>query len=144
MKIEEVEDKLNGCYEYLNIKKFSKIVSPESSEASFFFIKSGYLKQYYNICKKNHVFRLLQKGDFCGSIAILYGDLNHYEFIETVSDVKLLKFNYTEAIKVIDSNLELSIYFRKILEYLLYYQEKRIIKFLSLSPKDRYKNLHSI
>lgn len=140
MEIDKVEFLLKECLENLRFKQSSLIVSPNRSEQSFFFIKNGFLKQYYKIDDKKHVFRLIEQGDFCGSITNLYGDPNKYEFIETVSDVTLVKFDYVEAIKIINCNLELAIFFREIIEQLLYYQEKRIIKFLSLSPGERYQN----
>jgi CRP-like cAMP-binding protein len=138
MKKDKIELLLKEFGETVYLKPKSKIISPDISNKFFFFIKSGYLKQYYLIKGKKHVFRLIEPHDFCESITILRGDKNNFEFIETISEVCLIKYEYNKVIKFINNDLELSNYFREVMEDFLYYQEKRIQKFLSLSPKERY------
>lgn len=140
MKNDKIEQLLRNYGEVLEFKPKSKIISPDNSAKYFFYIQSGYLQQYYQIKGKKFVFRLIEPNDFCESITILRGDKNNFEFIETVSKVSLIRYDYNKVISIINTNLEVSNFFREILEDFLYAQEMRIQKFLSLKPKDRYLN----
>ncbi|WP_367899146.1 Crp/Fnr family transcriptional regulator [Leptospira sp. WS58.C1] len=140
MKKENIEILLKDNGEVLNLKPKSKIIKPDEFNKNFFFIKSGILYQYYIVKGKKHVFRLIEPNDFCESITILRGDKNNFEYIETITEVSLIKFDYNKLIKIMNNNLELSNFFREILEDFLYFQEIRIQKFLSLSPMERYQD----
>ncbi|HMV42063.1 MAG TPA: hypothetical protein PK079_12150 [Leptospiraceae bacterium] len=132
-------EELTEFGELLCLKPKIKIVSPSLKDKSFFFIKNGYLQKYYSIKGKKHVFRLIESGDYCESFTVLQGEKNNYEYIETVSDTVIIKFDYQKSIIKINNSLMLSNFFKDLLSNFLFFQEKRILNFLALSPKERYK-----
>ncbi|GBF50447.1 hypothetical protein LPTSP4_19720 [Leptospira ryugenii] len=138
MNRERLERLLPGYGEPRTLRPKTKLIFPGHTEKQFFFILSGHLQQYYSIKTKKHVFRFIGPNDFCESITLLRGEPNTIETIETVTEVHLLQYDYTRVKEQMETNLELSNVFRKLFEDFLFYQERRIQKFLSLSPKERY------
>ncbi|MDX1957731.1 MAG: hypothetical protein SFU98_04110 [Leptospiraceae bacterium] len=139
MKTELILNELNEYGKSLSFKSKTKILSPNLKEKFFFYIETGYLQQYYLIKGKKHVFRLIEPNTFCESFTILNGEVNNFEFIETVSAVNLIQYDYQKLIHIIDSNLEVSNFFRELLGDFLFFQEKRILKFLAMNPRERYE-----
>ncbi|MCZ8342314.1 MAG: Crp/Fnr family transcriptional regulator [Leptospira sp.] len=118
----------------------SVLISPNTKERVFFFVVSGQLQQYYKIKGKNHVIRLIDEGDFCESIRLLKFGKNAFEYIETVSKVSVIQFDYFFLRNLIEINTEISNFFREIIENYMLEQETRVINLISLSPKERYQN----
>lgn len=118
----------------------SILISPKSKERLFYYVLSGQLQQYYKIKNKDHVIRLIDEGDFFESIRLLKFGKNEFEYVETVSQVSVIQFDYLILKPVIESNIEISNFFREIIENYLLEQETRIINLISLTPKERYKS----
>ena len=85
MKNVNIELLLNNYGEVINLKPKNKIIRPDDFNKNFYFIKSGYLYQYYIIKGKKHVFRLIEPNNYCESISTLRGEKNNFEYIETIT-----------------------------------------------------------
>jgi len=138
----------------ISFQKKEILISPGYNSQFVFFILEGVLKQYYSILdssksksdkikteQREFVFRLIQEGEFCESATSLRNIHPSSDSIEALSSGKAIQIYYPDLEVKMQSDIFLSNTIRRIIEDYYIEQERRILSFLSNSPKQRYDEL---
>ncbi|NCN09239.1 MAG: Crp/Fnr family transcriptional regulator [Leptospira sp.] len=138
----------------ISFQKKEILISPGYNSQFVFFILEGVLKQYYSILdssksksdkikteQREFVFRLIQEGEFCESATSLRNIHPSSDSIEDLSSGKAIQIYYPDLEVKMQSDIFLSNTIRRIIEDYYIEQERRILSFLSNSPKQRYDEL---
>lgn len=138
----------------VSFQKKEILISPGYNSQYVFFILEGVLKQYYSILdsskgkfdkikteQRELVFRLIQEGEFCESATSLRNIHPSSDSIEALSSGKAIQIYYPDLEVKMQSDIFLSNTIRRIIEDYYIEQERRILSFLSNSPKQRYDEL---
>lgn len=138
----------------VSFQKKEILISPGYNSQFVFFILEGVLKQYYSILgrsksksdkikteQREFVFRLIQEGEFCESATSLRNIHPSSDSIEALSSGKAIQIYYPDLEVKMQSDIFLSNTIRRIIEDYYIEQERRILSFLSNSPKQRYNEL---
>lgn len=141
------ERNLKKMLKQCEIKEYSpkhKLVKLNQKTNHFYFLISGIVRAYtISTNKKEANISLYFQNSFFSSFSSLITQIPSKIAIECLTDCKIARCNYSEFIKLTEKHIDLNILYRKSLEYLFLFLERRDIEFATLTATERYLELNN-
>jgi len=124
--------------EQCRFKARTKLLHPGQKQDSLYYLSNGIIRNYYKSEEKEWTSRFCQQGDFVMSLDNFFFNLPCKEFIETCTDVSVIKLAKQDYLDLLAQFPELHIASHKIADERLLMTANRMYSWRMLSAAERY------